>query len=484
MATVRISTLDYRPLSPESPAYVAQFQVNGGDTALVDLTTAIKMDTKAVPVRFITIDNSQGGGYVSISFNGNYRFTALPYTRDVFTVAPGLNNIEITADADVTVAAIVTISSDKVSEATDNQFLIQQVVSQVTFPIGPAETFSRVQTVNDNKISILFVTTGGAPINYSLMPAGTAGIAWMQGIFNEPAIGNTGDVVNLVTSGGELINGRASWAIPPGTGGFLMGSGIDWYFVGFNSDIRLGAGSAANPAYTFFLDPDTGLYRVGANSLGLVAGGSNALTVNPSQISVNVVSLVSAGDLLFDMTAGTNATFKGKKVLLWATGVGSSMELDAGTVSPGIYITRGQLTFPTIPNPSSDPNTLDEVERGSFTLVDVSGTGVPFTSWVGNYLKLGDSVQCSIYVVYPVGVVSGAAVLWGGLPFTVLNNFVLCAGIAYAGVASPNSVLAIFTINNDTRISFRNLTGSGTQPTNANFSGAGISGSLNYFATQ
>lgn len=35
-------------------------------------------------------------------------------------------------------------------------------------------------------------------------------------------------------------------------------------------------GTAAAPAYTFGLDTDTGLYRVGANALGFTAGGTKS----------------------------------------------------------------------------------------------------------------------------------------------------------------------------------------------------------------
>lgn len=43
------------------------------------------------------------------------------------------------------------------------------------------------------------------------------------------------------------------------------------------------AGTAANPAYTFSVDSDTGWYRIGANDAGLVTGGVLALEADASQ---------------------------------------------------------------------------------------------------------------------------------------------------------------------------------------------------------
>lgn len=42
-------------------------------------------------------------------------------------------------------------------------------------------------------------------------------------------------------------------------------------------------GTDAAPTHTFYSDPDTGMYRSGANALSFSTGGSNALTLNSSQ---------------------------------------------------------------------------------------------------------------------------------------------------------------------------------------------------------
>jgi hypothetical protein len=57
----------------------------------------------------------------------------------------------------------------------------------------------------------------------------------------------------------------------------------------------------------------------------------------------------------------------------------------------------GQIKFPATANPSSDANTLDDYEEGSFTPTVSFGfnsVGVAYTSQVGRYTKIGDTVFC------------------------------------------------------------------------------------------
>lgn len=68
-----------------------------------------------------------------------------------------------------------------------------------------------------------------------------------------------------------------------------------------------GNGSAAAPSVTFTSDTDTGLYRIGANSLGVAAGGSNRVTVSDAAFTVSsggTVAINSAASSTLTLTAG------------------------------------------------------------------------------------------------------------------------------------------------------------------------------------
>lgn len=70
----------------------------------------------------------------------------------------------------------------------------------------------------------------------------------------------------------------------------LAQSGITFFGgLGVVSD-----GTAAAPQFTFFNDVDTGLYRAGANDLGITTGGSQVVDVNPTGVTVTG-SLTAAG---------------------------------------------------------------------------------------------------------------------------------------------------------------------------------------------
>lgn len=425
MASIKVDTLDYRPLASDSPDYVAQFGASGGNVYTVDTRTAIKMSPDAVPPNWLTVDNSQGAGYVFVSFNGNYQFSALPFTRDRFRLAPGTNVLVITADADVLTPATISISSAPLADTTSNQFAIQEAVTQVLFPFQTPFTASRAMTGLDNKTSLLFITTNGlGPYAYNLDPTTAIGNEWMNYIYNEPAVGDVGDTLYLVPSGTDQVNGNIFFEVPPGSGGVLMCNGVDWYFTGFAGPQRtmsfydsafprlaieqwsgtLGAGtgngiyfpSAAplaaflafafnysdrylfanqtmyapdgnnignQPAYSFRLDPDTGFRRSGANQMTHTVGAVDQL-----QISTTTINLLN-----------------------------------------------GRLTWPVTQNPSTDPNTMDDYEEGTWTpnlQFGGASVGMAYASRSGDYSIIGNTVTALCdFTLSAKGVSVGAATL-------------------------------------------------------------------------
>tara|TARA_Y100000310_G_scaffold340420_1_gene436142 strand:+ start:769 stop:1578 length:810 start_codon:yes stop_codon:yes gene_type:complete len=103
---------------------------------------------------------------------------------------------------------------------------------------------------------------------------------------------------------------------------------------------------------------------------------------------------------------------------------------DAPTASDAGVITlaSGQMIFPGTPNPSSDPNCLDQYEEGVFTptLQDDSGSdseGQTYTTQVGRYIKIGKMVHIQINLnVLGLGTLTiSQYARVAGLPFTGLN---------------------------------------------------------------
>lgn len=77
----------------------------------------------------------------------------------------------------------------------------------------------------------------------------------------------------------------------------------------FPSPLLAADGSSSAPSYSFASDPDTGIYDIGGNSLGFVAGGSIIGYVDTVSFTVQQdLKLNTIGKGIY-VRPGTNATF-------------------------------------------------------------------------------------------------------------------------------------------------------------------------------
>lgn len=107
---------------------------------------------------------------------------------------------------------------------------------------------------------------------------------------------------------------------------------------------------------------------------------------------------------------------------------GKSLALEGASPSPGTGI-----SFPPTQNPSSDANTLDDYEEGTFTAV-VNRAGGSFTR-SGQYTKIGRVVHIRITVDYDSATgTTNSLISINGLPFTEAtgNSTPAPCGLFYA----------------------------------------------------
>ena len=138
-----------------------------------------------------------------------------------------------------------------------------------------------------------------------------------------------------------------------------------------------------------------------------------------------------------------------------ATGTGAPVRAGAPTLTgqatiPTINLSGGQIAFPDEAVPSADPNTLDDYEEGTWTVVVTSSTGTVTTyTETGTYTKIGDTIHYSI----TVGMTdngTGAGTLNCTLPFTStdyhcgvgVNRGTANMLFSFVGSAASNSVSA------------------------------------------
>jgi len=158
------------------------------------------------------------------------------------------------------------------------------------------------------------------------------------------------------------------------------------------------------------------------------------------------------------------------------SGITSLTGLSGQQTIPTINLTGGQIVFPATAVPSSDPNTLDDYEEGTWTVGVAFGggtTGITYNaSYVtGRYVKVGNFVSASGWVILTnKGSSTGNATITG-LPFTNGTGSSFTAVSVRLSQVTFNNVPAGFISSSSASINLRKTTsGAGdTAITDADF---------------
>lgn len=130
----------------------------------------------------------------------------------------------------------------------------------------------------------------------------------------------------------------------------------------------------------------------------------------------------------------------------------------------------GQLVFPATQNASSDANTLDDYEEGTWTPTDGSGAGLSLTTTNARYVKVGKLVTVMAGTITYPATASGSQAVIGGLPFTSASGGSWVSG-AYFSYTSGTLDVGGLVAANATTVSLYDKANSSTA-TNAELTGA------------
>jgi hypothetical protein len=235
-----------------------------------------------------------------------------------------------------------------------------------------------------------------------------------------------------------------------------------------------------------------------------VANGGTGLTSTPANGALDIGN--GTGFTRTTLTAGTNVTITnaaGAITIAAAGGSGSpggsTTQLQynnagafggiSGVTTDGTRMTASTtigvggatpstsgsgITFPATQSASSDANTLDDYEEGTWTPVIAFGgasVGITYSSQVGNYTKVGNRIFISCYVgLSNKGSSTGAATITG-LPFTSSGTLFNNAAITGFDLASITGSLQAYNSPNTSKISEITYLGTGahTQVNQGNF---------------
>ena len=175
------------------------------------------------------------------------------------------------------------------------------------------------------------------------------------------------------------------------------------------------------------------------------ANDEAALNIILASSSSNSITLAVDPDNLRASTTFAT-TIDATQVL--SIGAGTTYVLQGGTSSSGTGI-----AFPATQSASSDANTLDDYEEGTWT--PSLGGNTTYNSQNGTYTKVGRQVTVRGQVnVNAIG--TGSTTLISGLPFTASGNF---HGTGYWGLAANNLVFMVLqTVSSDTTIQIYDAT--------------------------
>ena len=136
---------------------------------------------------------------------------------------------------------------------------------------------------------------------------------------------------------------------------------------------------------------------------------------------------------------------------------------------PTINLTGGQITFPAAQSASSDANTLDDYEEGTWTPTGGSLT----VNATGTSTKVGRFVYATYDFTFPGGG-AGTQAQVAGLPFTVLTP----GGGGSIGYTTYSTTITVNIERSSTTFTFYGS--SGSVLTFANLNGVRFLGSLAY----
>src|ERR1035437_6156036 len=142
--------------------------------------------------------------------------------------------------------------------------------------------------------------------------------------------------------------------------------------------------------------------RANAEICQVTVVSTDTLTITRAQESSSARAIVIGDNIAATITVLSLTDIETKAALLAAQNTFAST---SGQIIQGpIDITgasAGQIKFPATQNPSSDVNTLDDYEEGTWTPIIGGGTsesGQSYDNHTGRYVKIGNLVQAFGYV--------------------------------------------------------------------------------------
>ena len=266
-----------------------------------------------------------------------------------------------------------------------------------------------VSTVKLQDGALAATVAGLAKMADGFLQATTAGLAKMADGFLAATTAGRAKMADLFVTPAKLSTGAPTW------------------------DTSGNVGFGVTPAYKAHAEGAVAAKRIGADQ--------------------HIVLSADFGNVYVDSVNNANSS---------PMGIVFRHKISGGSLTEAVRIAPGGIAFPPTQNASSDANTLDDYEEGTWT-PSLGGTAT-YTIQEGYYRKIGQLVyiQCKI-VVNAIG--TGSASVLSGLPFAALSAAQASSGAMaasyFASLAVSTITLAPYVANATTTIQFNGLAASG-----------------------
>jgi hypothetical protein len=256
------------------------------------------------------------------------------------------------------------------------------------------------------------------------------------------------------TSTGTGSNVLSASPTLTGTAGFanITASGT----LGVTGVTTLQAGTAALPALTTTGDTNTGIFFPAADNVATSVGGTEGSRLTSTGLCIGTTSATAKLTVINTADANKQVVFGDSAIYYGSVGHNSGNGLNeyrteaggghgffigtSGTAnltinSAGNTFSSGNIgiggttpttsgtgiTFPATQSASSNANTLDDYEEGTWTptIIAGGGSGSPtYSTNIGIYTKTGNVVVATAFIAFTKNTLSGGVLQSGGLPFT------------------------------------------------------------------
>lgn len=296
---------------------------------------------------------------------------------------------------------------------------------------GPL-TVAGASLFNSN-VGIGIAPSAGGSDYYRTFEIGKAGC----GLFAATNSLTSSELVFLSGNGVLAYNAGPEWKY--GNNGAAAIYGIEDGIHKWYNAISGTAGGVFVPSLAMTLDGNGNLIVGGAFSQA-----PSATTIYNDGTINSILSSGAGGTTLISAISGVSNGFQisvtaaNEQTYTWFNGGTPSMKLDSlgnllvgptsANANGGCLQLRSGITFPATQVASTDGNTLDDYEEGTFTPT-VVGTAT-YTVQVGRYVKIGNRVFVQIRLIIAT---IGTGENWriSGLPFASANNAIAPISIGY-----------------------------------------------------